>query len=110
MTDETPTTLDANDLACEMSGRAFQALAILFEMANPGEYLNTQMKIRRYVIDSFRSVEATLDDDVIARENFRAAVLRVRTLLDETVVNVERMSETADAAGGAEHYATSSAS
>lgn len=42
-----------------MVGRAYLALALLYETAHPGEFSDLQQKIRGFVADNFRIIQET---------------------------------------------------
>jgi len=81
-------TLAGLTLAFEMMGRAYEALALLNEMHRPGEYADHGRKIKEYIADNFRHVEAALTEDAAGVSSFREAVLIVREVFDRVDAEV----------------------
>jgi hypothetical protein len=56
---ESDTSERSASLALDMVGRAYLALALLYETAHPGEFEGVQQKIRAFVEDNFRIIQET---------------------------------------------------
>lgn len=59
MADEPNQSVEDTELALDMVGRAYLALAIMFETAHPGEFGQMQARIRAFVEDNLRIVAET---------------------------------------------------
>ncbi len=77
------------ELALQMMARAYGALALLYEMENPGRYAEVHSKVLEYLAGGFSQVEVAADAHRIDPAAAKAAAVRVRTLMRE----VTRMAD-----------------
>jgi hypothetical protein len=75
-------TLTGQILAFEMMGRAFEALALLYEVRHPGEYVSQSEELKAFIAYNFRQVEQTFSAEEIESQSFLEAVLAVREVFD----------------------------
>lgn len=68
-------------LALDMVGRAYLALALLYETAHPGEFDGVQQKIRAFVEDNFRIIQETTGSETLAAGTVENAALLVNSVL-----------------------------
>lgn len=71
------------NLALDMVGRAYLALALLYETAHPGEFSEVQQKIRTFVKDNFRIIEGTSRSETLTAGMMEDANLLVNSVLTE---------------------------
>ncbi|MCJ2056400.1 hypothetical protein MKL09_07530 [Methylobacterium sp. J-048] len=76
------------DVALEVLVRAYHALAVVYELSNPGAYLALHGKMMPYLLDSFRDAQATRAGDPDTGELFSVALERVRCALDDVQCDV----------------------
>lgn len=69
------------DLAFDMVGRAYLALALLYETAHPGEFSDIQQKIRGFVADNFRIIQETNRGGILAVDTDDGATHLANTVL-----------------------------
>jgi hypothetical protein len=79
------------DLALDMVGRAYLALALLYETAHPGEFSDIQQKIRGFVADNFRIIQETSRGETLAADAVEGANHLVNTVLAEVEDKIARM-------------------
>jgi hypothetical protein len=68
-------------LALDMVGRAYLALALLYETAHPGEFDDVQHKIRAFVEDNFRIIQETGRGEALAAGTVEGAARLVNSVL-----------------------------
>ncbi|MCJ2094651.1 hypothetical protein MKK67_19440 [Methylobacterium sp. J-072] len=76
------------DVALEVLVRAYHALAVVYELSNPGAYLALHGKMMPYLLDSFRDPQAAQSGDPQITDLFSAALERVRCALDDVQCDV----------------------
>jgi len=79
------------DLALDMVGRAYLALALLYETAHPGEFDDAQRKIRAFVEDNFRIVEETSRSGALVEGTVEGATHLVNSVLAEAETRIATM-------------------
>ncbi|MCJ2072103.1 hypothetical protein MKK75_25440 [Methylobacterium sp. J-030] len=79
------------DLALDMVGRAYLALALLYETAHPGEFDDVQRKIRAFVEDNFRIVQETNRSGTLAAGTLEGATHLVNSVLAEAESRIATM-------------------
>lgn|GEM_PF-1724936 len=79
------------DLALDMVGRAYLALALLYETAHPGEFDDVQNKIRAFVADNLRIVEETSRNGTLNAGTVEAAAHLVNSILAEAESRIATM-------------------
>ncbi|MGH1575232.1 hypothetical protein ACRAWG_37035 [Methylobacterium sp. P31] len=75
-------------LALDMMGRAFAALAMLYEQRHPGEYLRSNQQLKDLIADTFRHVEGAPTDGALGSLAFYEALLRVRAVLERVEAEI----------------------
>lgn len=78
-------------LALDMIGRAYLALALLYETAHPGEFGDAQQKIRAYVEDNFRIIQDTSRVGTLATATVDGASHLVNSVLSEVEHKIATM-------------------
>ncbi|SDN77865.1 hypothetical protein SAMN05216360_11166 [Methylobacterium phyllostachyos] len=78
-------------LALDMVGRAYLALALLYETAHPGEFDDAQHKIRAFVADNFRINEETSRSGTLDAGTVEAATHLVNSILTEAENRIATM-------------------
>lgn len=78
-------------LALDMVGRAYLALALLYETAHPGEFGDVQQKIRTFVEDNFRIIQETSRNGSLATGTVDDAVQLVNSVLVEVENKIATM-------------------
>ncbi len=91
-----PPTESANaetstNLALDMVGRAYLALALLYETAHPGEFTEVQQKIRTFVQDNFRIIEETSRSETLGADTVAGANRLVNSVLAEVENRIATM-------------------
>jgi hypothetical protein len=81
----------STNLALDMVGRAYLALAVLYETAHPGEFGDLQQKIRTFVKDNFRIIEETSRSGALAAGTVEDANLLVNSVLAEVESRIAAM-------------------
>jgi hypothetical protein len=71
------------DVALEVLVRAYHALAVVYELSNPGAYTALHGKMMPYLLDTFRPWDSRDADDPALGEAFSNALERVRCALDD---------------------------
>lgn len=79
------------DLALDMVGRAYLALALLYETAHPGEFQDVQRKVRAFVEDNFRIIQETSRSGTLADETVDGATHLVNSVLEEAENKIATM-------------------
>lgn len=79
------------NLALDMVGRAYLALALLYEMAHPGEFDDVQRKIRSFVEDNFRIAQETSRSGTLADGTVESAAHLVNSVLSEAENKIATM-------------------
>jgi hypothetical protein len=88
---ETPDSEMSATLALDMIGRAYLALALLYETAHPGEFGEAQQKIRAYVEDNFRIIQETSRAGTLAIDTVEGASHLVNSILAEVEHKIATM-------------------
>lgn len=70
------------DAALEVLIQAYHALAVIYELSNPGAYTALHSKMMPYLLDSFGGREAQAADDAGMDDLYLTALDRVRDVLD----------------------------
>ena len=78
-------------LALDMIGRAYLALALLYETTHPGEFGDVQQKIRAYVEDNFRIILEANRNGSLTSGTVEGASHLVNSILTETEHKVATM-------------------
>ncbi len=78
-------------LALDMVGRAYLALALLYETAHPGEFDGVQQKIRAFVEDNFRIIQETSGRETLAAGTVEGAAHLVNGVLLEVESKIATM-------------------
>jgi hypothetical protein len=78
-------------LALDMVGRAYLALALLYETAHPGEFGDVQQKIRSFVEDNFRIIQETSRNGSLTTGTVDDAVQLVNSVLVEVENKIATM-------------------
>lgn len=78
-------------LALDMVGRAYLALALLYETAHPGEFVDVQQKIRAFVEDNFRIIQETSRDESLTTGTVDGALHLVNSVLVEVETKIATM-------------------
>lgn len=78
-----------------MVGRAYLALALLYETAHPGEFSDLQQKIRGFVADNFRIIQETNRGGTLTSDTVEGANHLVNTVLAEVEDKISRMARPA---------------
>ena len=78
-------------LALDMVGRAYLALALLYETAHPGEFDDAQHKIRAFVEDNFRIIQETGAQETLAAGTLESAAHLVNSILLEVESKIATM-------------------
>lgn len=78
-------------LALDMVGRAYLALALLYETAHPGEFGEIQQKIRGFVDDNFRIIQETSRAGTLASGTVDGAAQLVNSVLAEVENKIATM-------------------
>lgn len=78
-------------LALDMIGRAYLALALLYETAHPGEFDDVQRKIRAFVEDNFRIAQETSRGGTLAAGTVEGAAHLVNSVLAEAENKIATM-------------------
>ncbi|MFF9552203.1 hypothetical protein [Methylobacterium fujisawaense] len=78
-------------LALDMVGRAYLALALLYETAHPGEFGDVQQKIRSFVEDNFRIIQETSRNGSLTTGTVDDAVQLVNSVLIEVENKIATM-------------------
>ncbi|MCJ2056399.1 hypothetical protein MKL09_07525 [Methylobacterium sp. J-048] len=78
-------------LALDMVGRAYLALALLYETTHPGEFEGVQQKIRAFVEDNFRIIQETSGRGTLAAGTVEGAALLVNSVLVEVENKIATM-------------------
>ncbi|AIQ93032.1 hypothetical protein PQI07_08815 [Methylobacterium sp. 092160098-2] len=78
-------------LALDMVGRAYLALALLYETAHPGEFGDVQQKIRTFVEDNFRIIQETSRNGSLTTGTVDDAVQLVNSVLVEVENKIATM-------------------
>ncbi len=78
-------------LALDMVGRAYLALALLYETAHPGEFGDVQQKIRTFVEDNFRIIQETGRNESLTTGSLDDAVQLVNSVLGEVENKIATM-------------------
>lgn len=90
-----PTESDDSDmsasLALDMVGRAYLALALLYETAHPGEFDGVQQKIRAFVEDNFRIIQETSGRGTLGAGTVEGAAHLVNSVLSEVENKIATM-------------------
>ncbi|MHB2211322.1 hypothetical protein [Methylobacterium sp. CM6257] len=84
------TEVSAN-LALDMVGRAYLALALLYETAHPGEFSDIQQKIRAFVEDNFKIIQETSGNGALAAGTIEGATQLVNGVLVEVENKIATM-------------------
>lgn len=71
------------DVALEILGRAYHALAVVYELSNPGAYAALHGKMMPYLRDGFGPEELRTVADPQAADLVSSALERVRCVLDD---------------------------
>jgi len=79
------------DLALDMVGRAYLALALLYETAHPGEFADVQRKIRAFVEDNFRIAQESSRSGTLAAGTVENATHLVNSVLAEAENKIATM-------------------
>ncbi|MCJ2135821.1 hypothetical protein MKK69_17470 [Methylobacterium sp. J-026] len=79
------------DLALDMVGRAYLALALLYETAHPGEFDDVQRKIRAFVEDNFRIVQDMNRGETFTAGTVEGASHLVNSILTEAENKIAAM-------------------
>lgn len=79
------------NLALDMVGRAYLALALLYETAHPGEFDDVQRKIRAFVEDNFRIAQETSRSGSLAAGTIEDASHLVNSVLSEAENRIATM-------------------
>lgn len=74
-----------------MVGRAYLALALLYETAHPGEFVDVQQKIRAFVADNFRIIEETSRGSPLSNGAVESAAQLVNNVLLEVENKISTM-------------------
>lgn len=74
-----------------MVGRAYLALALLYETAHPGEFDDVQRKIRAFVADNFRIAQETSSGGTLAVGTVEGAADLVNSVLTEAENKIATM-------------------
>ena len=88
---ENGTSEPSANLALDMVGRAYLALALLYETAHPGEFTELQQKIRAFVDDNFRIIQETCRNGTLASGTVDDASLLVNSVLSEVENKIATM-------------------
>jgi hypothetical protein len=88
---EDPQTEMSATLALDMIGRAYLALALLYETAHPGEFGDVQQKIRAYVEDNFRIIQETSRTGTLGLGTVDGASHLVNSVLTEVEHKIATM-------------------
>ncbi|MDP4006255.1 hypothetical protein [Methylobacterium sp. NEAU K] len=88
---ESETSEVSASLALDMVGRAYLALALLYETAHPGEFDDVQQKIRSFVEDNFRIIEETSRSGTLAAGTVEGAAQLVNGVLVEVENKIATM-------------------
>lgn len=88
------------DLALDMVGRAYMALALLYETAHPGEFEDVQRKIRAFVEDNFRIVQEMSRGGTLTVGTIEGAAHLVNGVLTEAENRIATMIRPARYARG----------
>ncbi|MEE7448844.1 hypothetical protein MRF4_14145 [Methylobacterium radiotolerans] len=78
-------------LALDMVGRAYLALALLYETAHPGEFGGVQQKIRTFVEDNFRIIQETSRNESMTTGTVDGAFQLVNSVLSEVENKIATM-------------------
>ena len=71
------------EIALDILARAYHALAVVYELSNPGAYTALHGKMMPYLQDSFSPWEASATADPVAAATMSTALERVRCALDD---------------------------
>jgi len=88
---ESETSERSASLALDMVGRAYLALALLYETAHPGEFESAQQKIRAFVEDNFRIIQETSGRETLAAGTVEGAAHLVNSVLVEVETKIATM-------------------
>ena len=88
---ESETSERSASLALDMVGRAYLALALLYETAHPGEFESAQQKIRAFVEDNFRIIQETSGRETLAAGTVEGAAHLVISVLVEVETKIATM-------------------
>lgn len=88
---ESETSETSARLALDMVGRAYLALALLYETAHPGEFDGVQHKIRSFVEDNFRIIQETGGPGTLAAGTVEGAAHLVNSVLVEVESKIATM-------------------
>lgn len=89
-TDSETSELSAS-LALDMVGRAYLALALLYETVHPGEFEGIQQKIRAFVEDNFRIIQETSGRGTLVPGTVEGAAHLVNSVLAEVENKIATM-------------------
>lgn len=78
-------------LALDMIGRAYLALALLYETAHPGEFEGVQQKIRAFVEDNFHIIQETSGRGTLAPGTVETAAHLVNSVLADVEGKIATM-------------------